>query len=111
VHNHTLFGVALGAVAVLSGCASSLTPARSGNAGDSSAALTPFAHRLSRDTSNLPTHVVVIVQENRSVDNLFQQLPGIDTQNYGYNKKKVKIPLQMEALAWSADRRTRTRRS
>jgi phospholipase C len=103
VHNHTLFGVALGAVAVLSGCASSLTPARSGNSGDSSAALTPFAHRLSRDTSNLPTHVVVIVQENRSVDNLFQQLPGIDTQNYGYNKKKAKVPLQMEALAWSAD--------
>jgi phospholipase C len=33
--------------------------------------------------SKLPTHVVVIVQENRSVDNLFQKLPGADTQAYG----------------------------
>ncbi|MGA8535562.1 MAG: alkaline phosphatase family protein [Candidatus Tumulicola sp.] len=31
-------------------------------------------------------HVVVIIQENRSFDNLFQGYPGADTQSYGYAK-------------------------
>ena len=30
------------------------------------------------------SHVVIIVQENRSFDNLFQGFPGADTQSYGY---------------------------
>jgi phospholipase C len=44
-------------------------------------------------------HVVVIIQENRSLDNLFQGFPGALTQPYGYDSfgKKIKlgqIPLQ-----------------
>ncbi len=31
------------------------------------------------------THVVIIFQENRSVDNLFHGLPGADTADYGLN--------------------------
>ncbi len=31
------------------------------------------------------SHIVVIVQENRSVDNLFYGLPGADTSRYGVN--------------------------
>lgn len=39
-------------------------------------------------------HVVIIVQENRSVDNLFQFLPGANTQSWGYNSKGEKIKLR-----------------
>ncbi len=45
-------------------------------------------------------HVVIIIQENRSVDNLFQGLPGADTQSYGFNLRGEKItlmPVPLEA--------------
>jgi len=43
-------------------------------------------------------HVVIIVQENRSVDNLFHGLPGADTTNYGYNSLGKQVTLQPEPL-------------
>ena len=39
-------------------------------------------------------HVVIIMQENRSFDNLFQGYPGADTQAFGYNSKGQQIALQ-----------------
>jgi phospholipase C len=39
-------------------------------------------------------HVVVVVQENRSVDNLFQGFPGAETRSYGYDTEGTKITLQ-----------------
>ena len=42
-------------------------------------------------------HVVVIIQENRSFDNIFEGYPNADTQSYGYaneNGKEVKVPLK-----------------
>lgn len=39
-------------------------------------------------------HVVVIVQENRTVDNLFPGFPGANTQSYGYGQNGTKIALQ-----------------
>ena len=39
-------------------------------------------------------HVVFIVQENRSFDDLWQGYPGADTQSYGYNHLGQKIQLQ-----------------
>ncbi len=39
-------------------------------------------------------HVVIIIQENRSFDNLFQGFPGADTQSYGYDELGKKIALQ-----------------
>jgi phospholipase C len=37
-------------------------------------------------------HIVVIVQENRTLDHMFMGFPGADTQNYGYWHKQ-KVPL------------------
>jgi phospholipase C len=37
-------------------------------------------------------HIVIIVQENRSFDNVFAGFPGADTQSYGYWHAK-KVPL------------------
>ena len=42
--------------------------------------------------------MIVIVQENRSVDNLFQFLPGARTQSWGYNSQHQEVTLQPEAL-------------
>jgi phospholipase C len=48
-------------------------------------------------------HVVIIIQENRSFDNLFYGFPGADTQSYGYNEQGDKIALQPVGLATSWD--------
>jgi phospholipase C len=50
-------------------------------------------------------HVVIIVQENRTFDNLFDGFPGANTQSYGYNEKGQKITLQPVGLAitWDID--------
>jgi phospholipase C len=52
-------------------------------------------------------HVVVIVQENRSTDNMFQDRVlidrGADIQNYGINSKGVKVPLSPVALGTNWD--------
>ncbi len=39
-------------------------------------------------------HVIFIVQENRSFNNLFMGYPGAKTQNYGYDSNGKKIVLQ-----------------
>ncbi|HTU82301.1 MAG TPA: alkaline phosphatase family protein [Candidatus Acidoferrales bacterium] len=39
-------------------------------------------------------HVVVIIQENRSFDDLFNGYPGADTQSYGYTSTGEKLTLQ-----------------
>ncbi len=39
-------------------------------------------------------HVVIVVQENRSVDNLFQGFPGANTRSYGFDRGGNKITLK-----------------
>jgi phospholipase C len=43
-------------------------------------------------------HVVIIVQENRTVDNLFQFLPGAKTQSYGLNSSGQTVLLRPKQL-------------
>jgi phospholipase C len=52
----------------------------------------PQAHRLAT-TANPITHIVLIVQENRSFDNLFATFPGADGATSGYYLKKTKTGL------------------
>ncbi len=44
-------------------------------------------------------HIVIIVQENRTVDNLFQFLPGANTQSYGYGSHGQLVPLRPARLS------------
>ena len=44
-------------------------------------------------------HVIVIVQENRTVDNLFNGFPGADTVQSGKNSYGTTVPLQPVSLA------------
>src|SRR5581483_2224550 len=45
-------------------------------------------------------HVVIVVQENRTVDNLFQGFPGADTRPYGFDRgRKVALqPIPLETV-------------
>jgi phospholipase C len=43
-------------------------------------------------------HVVIIVQENRSFDNLFAGFPGANTQSYGYTSSGEKVDLKPVGL-------------
>ncbi|MBV8067324.1 MAG: hypothetical protein JO113_05065 [Candidatus Eremiobacteraeota bacterium] len=44
-------------------------------------------------------HVIFVVQENRSFNNLFLGYPGAKTRGYGYDERGNKIVLQPEPLA------------
>lgn len=48
-------------------------------------------------------HVVIIVQENRSFNNLFYDYPGAKTVSYGYDSNNEKIALKPLTLATSWD--------
>jgi phospholipase C len=48
--------------------------------------------------SHQPSHVIVVIQENRSVDNLFHVLPGVDTVSYGLNSQNQHVPLTATSL-------------
>jgi phospholipase C len=78
-------------------------------------ACSPFAVRQAQGDT-LPTaqrrvsaspiqHVVFIIQENRSFNNLFMGFPGATTQSYGYDTSGDKIALQPADLStqWDID--------
>jgi phospholipase C len=48
-------------------------------------------------------HVVMVIQENRTPDNLFHGFPGADIANTGLNSKGVTITLKPEPLATQYD--------
>jgi phospholipase C len=62
-------------------------------------------HRVRRRSSGKIQHVVIIVQENRSFNNLLYGFPGATTQTYGYNTSGQQITLQPVGLetTWDLD--------
>ena len=58
---------------------------------------------VSRATVTLPQYVIVMVQENRTVDNLFQKQPGVDTQSFGFDSHHNRITLQRIPLGTDID--------
>jgi phospholipase C len=59
---------------------------------------TTTLHRVNSTGAGRITHIVYIVQENRSFDNMFQGYPGADTQSWGMNSKGQKIKLEPSTL-------------
>ena len=70
----------------------------------SQSSLTPNLARGLRPAAgaNPIQYVVVIVQENRSFDNLFYGFPNADTATFGFGHG-VKFPLQKLPLKWTHD--------
>jgi phospholipase C len=87
---------ALAALAFTASVAGGCAASRSGPALPASLQLPQFAQRRHAGPSlgSPIRHVVIIVQENRSFDDLWQGYPGADTQAYGYDHKGKKIVLQ-----------------
>ncbi|MGA9944571.1 MAG: alkaline phosphatase family protein [Candidatus Cybelea sp.] len=71
------------------------------NAGGSSAAL-PRSMSAERDVQRGPIrHVVFVIQENRSFNNLFLGYPGAVTASYGYDTQGKKVRVRPRTL-WSS---------
>ncbi len=83
-------------ITVLSGCAQSASVGSIPVTGGAAAPFSSTAQSLvqSAAPSSKIQHVVIIIQENRSVDNLFQFLRGANTQSYGLNSQGQEVPLQ-----------------
>jgi phospholipase C len=81
---------------LIAGCSFG-TPAYRTSAGVDDAVLPPRAATMPGSVGTYIKHVVIVVQENRSFDNLFAGFPGADSATYGYmsdgSKPDVKIPL------------------
>ncbi len=63
----------------------------------------PIMHHLQGTGAGKITHIVYIVQENRSFDNLFQGYPGADTVSKGKTSNGKTVALQPVALAAEYD--------
>jgi phospholipase C len=81
---------------LLSGCASLR---QAPGAGGTVPALSALRAPLRPGASGKIQHVVVIIQENRSFDNLFQGYPGANTVSSGKDSTGQTIPLQPVSLA------------
>lgn len=79
------WALSVGAVVLFAGCA--------GRQIDGVQSLTEAAPIQARHATASLTHIVIIVQENRSVDNLFQFLPNTDTQSWGLNSYNQRVDL------------------
>jgi phospholipase C len=55
------------------------------------------------ETASKIKHVVIIIQENRSFNNLFYGFPGATTVRYGYNTSNQRIELKPISMATSWD--------
>jgi phospholipase C len=80
------------AALLLSACAGGLSPL----------AGTPTSIHHPSSSSKIQ-HIVIIVQENRSFNNLFYGFPGAKTVKYGYDTKGHKIVLRPVGLATTWD--------
>ena len=75
----------------------------------SSSALRPSAQfipsaRAAKLTTGTPIeHVVFIIQENRSFNNLFLGFPGATTQAYGYNERHEKVRVRARSFGTTWD--------
>jgi phospholipase C len=82
------------ALIALAGCTNSLVPVRSTVLSERSE-----SKELDGTGAGKIEHVIYIIQENRSFDNLFQGYPGADTVSSGKNSKGKTIKLQPVSLS------------
>jgi phospholipase C len=94
----------------LGGCGQSGPPAALQGASEATAQRDPVTGGLASSQSRSKPaygstieHIVVIVQENRSTDNLFNGLPGADTVKTGYNSHGERVELQADPLTGPYD--------
>ena len=87
------------AALTFSACSSGVTNPPSSQRADYIPAIRGIHHGMGASSSGKLQHIVIIVQENRSFDNLFQGYPGANTVSSGKNSKGQTITLQPVSLA------------
>jgi phospholipase C len=92
-----LYAAAIGAVSLALGACSSTAPSVLPSTSAGTLA------RTHHQTNNPIQHIVIIVQENRSFNNLFYGFPGATTQSYGYDSSGNKIKLGQIGLQTTWD--------
>src|SRR5579862_3386281 len=85
------------AVSACSAQKAAILPARS------PANFSRLAHAYTLQSPNPIKHVVILVMENRSVDNLFNGFPGANTQSWGLDSHGNTITLQQVSLKTKYD--------
>lgn len=86
------------------GCASNTSLVNTGsNTGGTSVDISPSSGLQKIDGAKI-RHVIVIFQENRTVDNLFNGFPGADTRTYALDSNGKSIPLKPESLSGQPDK-------
>ncbi|MFY9719525.1 MAG: alkaline phosphatase family protein [Candidatus Cybelea sp.] len=101
ISNLTRYALAVcSAAAMLAGCGGPASS--SGPAGTLPSRLAPESRPPSASLSKI-THVVIIIQENRTVDDLFAFLPGANTRSFGLNSQGQTVQLQAEPLTAGYD--------
>jgi len=86
----------------LTGCsAASATTQRA--AGPTAQQRTGTAKRVRRAGTSPISHIIIIIQENHSFDNLFQGYPGANTQSYGLDSKGKTLTLKQVELGSGVD--------
>ena len=87
------FALAPAAIIALSSCAGSGLPGARPQTVNSQAVRGLSSFLSAAGSSSKIQHVIVVIQENRSFDNLFQGFSGADTRSYGYDSHGKKITL------------------
>ncbi len=91
--------VSLALAIAAAGCSSAASPAVNSlppPLTQSAAQSQPLA--MAQQRGNPITHVIVIIQENRTVDDLFNGFPGADTVRSGKNLRGQSVPLRPVSL-------------
>lgn len=63
----------------------------------------PFASPPSPVAGSKTQHVIVVIQENRTFDNMFNGFPNADYAVHGFTHKGKRVALQPEGLEWQYD--------
>ena len=85
-------------VLTISSCSASSNPAPEPNAADNA-----FLQSLTQSSSGKIRHIVYVIQENRSFNDMFEGYPGARTTPDGKDSSGQKIPLQPMSLKTTYD--------
>ncbi|HKE35919.1 MAG TPA: alkaline phosphatase family protein [Candidatus Baltobacteraceae bacterium] len=91
----------IGCAALFSACSGNVTPPTSGFSNPN--AVLARLNAAKPATVNPIQHIIVVIQENRTTDNLFNGFPGADTVTKGLNHKNLPVTLQPQGLEWEFD--------
>ncbi len=96
IGRHATFTLVIaGATVALAGCGGNLGSSTwTGRQGGDAQRAHGLLHAVGVGGSSKIQHVVIVIQENRSLNNLFMGYPGAATQNYGYISKGRKVRLR-----------------